>query len=96
MDSKISASSKNFKMMTKRNISSFYFNSITADEVLAEIHNLDIKKANGPEDISIRFIKIIGTILATLLSKIYNASCARTPLRSSGLGALEVRTTKID
>ena len=34
MNSKISAPSKNFRMMTKRNISSFYFNSITADEVL--------------------------------------------------------------
>ena len=74
MDSKISASSKNFKMMTKRNISSLYFNSITADEVLTEIHNLGVKKANGSEDIPIRFIKMIGTILAPILSKIYNAS----------------------
>ena len=74
MDSKISAPSKNFRMMTKRNISSFYFNSITADEVLTEIHNLDVKKANGPEDIPIRLTKMIGTILALLLSKIYNAS----------------------
>ena len=43
-------------------------------KVLTEIHNLDVKKANGPEDIPIRFIKMIGTILAPLLSKIYNAS----------------------
>ena len=74
MDSKISAPSKNFRLMTKRNISSFYFNSITDDEVLTEIHNLDVKKANGPEDIPIRFIKMIRTILAPLFSKIYNAS----------------------
>ena len=74
MDSKISAPFKNFKMMTKRNISSFYFNSIPADEVLTEIYNLDVKKANGPEDIPIRSIKMIGTIIPPLLSKIYNAS----------------------
>ena len=28
--------------------------------------------------------------------KIRHRDCARTPLRSSGLGALEVRTTRID
>ena len=61
-------------MITKRNVSSFYFNSITADKVLTEIHKLDVKKTNGPENIPIRFIKMIGTILVPHLSKIYNAS----------------------
>ena len=64
-------------MMTKKNIGSFYFNFtfyFTADKVLTEIHNLDVNKANGPEDIPIRLFKMIETILAPLLSKIYNAS----------------------
>ena len=36
-----------------------------------EIRQLDVQKATGPDDIPIKFIKVVGVILAPYLSEIF-------------------------
>ena len=70
MDAKIAKASTKFK--TPSVTKSFFYETITPEEVLTQICQLNIAKASGPENIPNKFYRLIGPIIAPYLSNIFN------------------------
>ena len=68
MDFKITKTAKKFSFpsLTK----SVVFDSNTAEEVLAQIQQLNSNKAPGPENISVKFLRVLSTITSPYLCNI--------------------------
>ena len=70
MDAKIAKASTKFK--TPSVTKSFFYKTITPEEVLTQICQLNIAKVSGPENIPNKFYQSIGPIIAPYLSNIFN------------------------
>ena len=70
MDSNIPKATKSFSVpsLTK----SFVYDAIIKEEVLAQIQQLNPNKAPGPENIPIKFLRALATIISPYLSNIFN------------------------
>ena len=70
MYSNIPKATKSFSVpsLTK----SFVYDAITKEEVLVQIQQLNPKKAPGPENIPIKFLRALATIISPYLSNIFN------------------------
>ena len=71
MDAKIAKTAKMFNIFSSSK--SFYSDPITPHKVVEQLHQLDPSKACGPENIPNQFCKMIGPIIASYLSDIFNA-----------------------
>ena len=73
----LSAKINNQYMSSTSNIScsvnSFFFLPIVPMEVYREIHNLNSKKAEGPEDIPVQFYKDANECISVFLCELFNA-----------------------
>jgi len=70
MNAKIPSTTKFFGFSSLPN--SFVFDSITEDEVYSQILQLNSKKSSGPENILIKFFRILASIISPYLKDAYN------------------------
>ena len=74
LSEKIEISDFNYTNFLKQTDSKFEFTSITVEEVLSELKNLNGNKSSGPDNISPKFLKDSCYIIAPILTIIFNQS----------------------
>ena len=70
MDSKIPNTARIFSFPSSTK--SFAFDSITEDEVFVQMQQLNPNKVPGPENIPVKFLRVLSTIISPYLSNIFN------------------------
>jgi len=58
--------------LIRQQSASFYLKPITATEVLSHIKQLNPAKSNGSEGIPLKFLKMVGDVIAPILTNKYN------------------------
>ena len=56
----------------KSSLKSLFFEPITAAEVFRMIHHLNTKKANGPENIAVKYYKLANEYICSFFREIFN------------------------
>ena len=82
MDAKIPATTKHFTFSSLLN--SFMYNPISESDVYSQILQLNPLKAAGPENVPIKFLKILAPIISTYLRDAFN-KCYKTGIFPNSL-----------